>query len=323
MVARTPGTYSRDACFVVNRRLTAPYALALQAGTQDADAVLARAARHLFLVPWRDRTLVGVWHSVVPRDPDAVGMSREELSGYIAEINACHPGYNLCESEVERVDFGLVPFGNAEDQGTARISFGKQSRLIDHRHSDGLFGLITSISVRYTVARLDAQRALDCAASQLQKRPAPARSSSTRLPGGEIDNFGAFARECERNRPSWLSQASAESLVSNFGTHMQRVLALADADPALRKCVPGTHVTYAEIACALRDEMAQTMSDIVFRRTELGTGGHPGETALKEAAAFMQQARGWTAKRTMDERRTVDQQFARYLASTEPLRRIA
>jgi glycerol-3-phosphate dehydrogenase len=323
MAARTPGTYSRDACFVVNRRPAAPYALALQGGTQDADAVLARGGRHLFLVPWRDRTLVGVWHSIVPRDPDAVGISREELSGYIAEINAHYPGYNLRQSEVERVDFGLVPFGDAADQGTARISFGKQSRLIDHRHSDGLSGLVTSISVRYTVARLDAQRALDCAARQLDKRAAPAKSSSTPLPGGELENFGAFVRESERNRPSWLSQTSGESLIANFGTHAHRVLALADADPTLRKCVPGTHVTLAEIACTLRDEMAQTMSDIVFRRTELGTGGHPGEAALKEVAAFMQQTGGWSAKRALDERRAVDEQFERYLAAIEPLRRIA
>ncbi len=323
MLARTPGTYSRDACFVINRRPTAPYALALQGATHDADAVLARGARHLFLVPWRDRTLAGVWHSVVPRDPDSVGLSRAELSAYIAEINACHPDFNLREGEVERVDFGLVPFGDASAQGTAKISFGKQSRLIDHRVTDGVTGLITSISVRYTVARLDAQHALDCAGRQLDKSPAAAKSSTTPLPGGEIDNYGAFARESERNRPSWLSQASGEALAANFGTHMHRVLALADADPTLRKCVPGTHTTLAEIACSLRDEMAQSMSDIVFRRTELGTGGHPGAAALTEVAAFMQQTCNWSARRAMDERRTVDAQFERYLATTEPLRRIA
>src|SRR5262245_57176585 len=53
-VMRTPGTYSRDACFVINRRPTGPWALALQGQTKDADALLARGARHLFMVPWRD-----------------------------------------------------------------------------------------------------------------------------------------------------------------------------------------------------------------------------------------------------------------------------
>ena len=323
VAARTPGTYSRDVCFVIKRRPTTPYALALLGASRDANAVLARSARHMFIAPWRDRTLVGVWHSVVPRDPDAVAVSREELSAYIAEINACRPGYNLRESEVERVDFGLVPFGAEAHPGDSGFHFGKQSRLIDHRAADGVSGLVTSISVRYTVARRDAVNAVDCAARQIDRRAAPSTSDSTPLPGGEIEHFAAFAREAERNRPSWLSQASSESLLANFGTHANRVLAMADADPSLRRCLPNTHVTLAEIACALRDEMAHTLSDIVFRRTELGTGGHPGDATLEDAASFMQQARGWTAKRTTDERRKVDEQFARYLAGREPLRRIA
>lgn len=320
---RKPGTYSRDACFVIHRKPSSPYALALQGGTRDADAVLARGARHLFLVPWRGRTLVGVWHSVVPRDPDAVNLTREELRSYIAEINQHHPGFDLRESEVERVDFGLVPFGDASVQRARSISFGKQSRLIDHRLADGIGGLITSISVRYTVARLDAERALDCAERQLGKRATVGRSASTPLPGGEIESLEAFARQMRQTRPAWLSQSACETLIANFGTRMPRVLSPAETDPSLRRYVTGTDVTFAEIAYALRDEMAQTLSDIVFRRTELGTGGHPGETALAEVTAYVQQLQGWTLRRALDERRNIDQQFARYLAQSEPLRRTA
>lgn len=313
----TPGTYSRDACFVINRRMTAPFALALQGSSQDADALLARPARHLFMVPWRDRTLVGVWHSVVAREPDSVGLTRDELRSYIAEINAHHPELELRESEVERVDFGLVPFGDAAHQSKASISFGKQSRLIDHREAEGISGLVTSISVRYTVARLDAVHAVDTAARQLPTQGKPVKSDTTPLPGGEIDDFAALVRDVQRNRPSWLSASSAETLVANFGTHMPRVLAMADSDPKLRACVTGTDVTLAEIACAIRDELACTLGDIVFRRTELGTGGHPGKAALDQVTAFMQQTLNWTASRTQDERRRVDAQFERFLASPD------
>jgi len=322
-VLSTPGTYSRDACFLINRKPSAPCALALQGATRDADAVLARGARHMFMVPWRDRTLVGVWHAVVPRNPDAAMLTPTELGAYIAEINACYPGFDLRSSEVERVDFGLVPFGEAAHQGASRLSFGKSSRLVDHRKADGIDGLITSISVRYTVARLDAVNAIDCAALQLGTRARNGRSDATPLPGGEITDFTTLARDAVRDRPAWMTPESAEALVANFGTHTSRVLAMADADPALRRSLTDSHVTLAEIACALRDEMAQTMSDIVFRRTELGTGRHPGDTALNELATFMQRARGWSPKRTLEERSAVDTQLARYLATTEPLRQIA
>ena len=58
--AIAPSNWSRDACFVINRRPNGPWALALQGVTHDGDAMLKRGARHLFMVPWRDRMLVGV-----------------------------------------------------------------------------------------------------------------------------------------------------------------------------------------------------------------------------------------------------------------------
>ncbi len=49
------------------------------------------------------------------------------------------------------------------------MSSGKRSRLIDHRVADGIAGLVTSVSVRYTVARLDAVNALGCVMKQIYR----------------------------------------------------------------------------------------------------------------------------------------------------------
>jgi glycerol-3-phosphate dehydrogenase len=341
-VVAKPGTYSRDACFVINRRPVSPCALAIQGQTKDADAVVARGPRHLFLAPWRDRTLVGVWHSVVPADPDAARLTRAELRAYIDEINASHPGFDLRETEVERVDYGLVPFGDAAAQGRAKVSFGKQSRLIDHRVTDGIAGLVTSVSVRYTVARLDALNALGCVMKQIYRRDldrfspaavaaavenperaARSRSTSDPLPGGEFDDFERLLSHARRNRPLWMPPTSVDALVANYGTHMHRVVAMADTDPSLRRCIAGSHVTLAEVAYATRDEMVQTLRDVIFRRTEIGTAGHPGESTLDDVTEFLQRAKGWSAQRTLEERQAVDAEFERFLASKEPQRHVA
>ncbi len=341
-IAAKPGTYSRDACFVINRRPTSPCALAIQGQTRDADAVVARGARHLLLAPWRDRTLVGVWHSVVPAHPDAARLTRDELLSYIDEINASQPGFDLRESEVERVDYGLVPFGDAAAQGRAKVSFGKRSRLIDHRVTDGIAGLVTSVSVRYTVARLDAVNALGCVMKQIYRsdldrfspaavaaavenpeRSARSRSTSDPLPGGEFDDFERLLSARPAESSAVDATHSIDALVANYGTHMHRVVAMADADPLLRRCVAGSHVTLAEVAYAARDEMVETMRDVVFRRTELGTAGHPGDSALDDVAEYLQRTRGWSEQRVREERQAVDAQFERYLATKEPLRHIA
>ena len=308
-----PGTYSRDACFMVKRRFATPMALAVQGQVKDSDALLARSSRHLFLVPWRDSTLVGVWHSIVPRDPDAVGLQRDEVRAFIDEFNSCYPNLQLQESDVRRADFGLVPFGEAKNQ-QGGLSFGKQSRLIDHR-SLGQSGLLSVISVRYTVARRDAVEALDMAVAQLDARRSGGDSTTAPLMGGDISDFNAAASAFQSQRPAWLSEQSADGMLRNYGTDAARVIELARGDPKLGRCFTGSHVSLAEAIYAVRSETAQRMGDIVFRRTELGTDGHPGTAALDELQALLTQELGWSAQRAAAERGIVDREFSRYLAS--------
>jgi len=311
-----PGTYSRDACFVIARAPAARMALAVQGRTRDSDALLARSARHMFLVPWRTFTLVGVWHSVVPRDPDHVQMTDDELGTFIDEINVCHPALRLDPAEVRIAGFGLVPFGEAAKQREGSLSFGKQSRLIDHARADGTTGLISIISVRYTVARKDATAALDAAEHQLGRRRAAEASAQQPLPGGDIDDFSGFTADLKRRWPAWLPASACESLAQNYGSHAPAVLALAEREPRLRRCLTGTQTSHAEVIHAMREELAERMADVVFRRTELGTAGHPGAAALEELQALMTAERGWSAQRAQAERAGVEQHLQRYRAAT-------
>lgn len=309
-------TYSRDACFVIARQPPA-MALAVQGATRDQDALLAREARHLFLVPWRGCTLVGVWHTVVPREPDAVRLSRAELARFLEEINAAHPALRLQMSEVLEVCYGLVPFGDAARQRPGTLSFGKESRIVDHR-ARGLPGLVSAISVRYTVARRDAAAAVDLASAQLgsaRLQAGAAHASARRpLPGGDIEDFVRFERSLAQEYRGAFPQPVLAALARNHGRLAARVLALARTEPALRQCLPGTAVLAAEVAFAAREEMAQRLVDVVFRRTELGTAGHPGEPALAATEAILRRELNWGLRRAAEEREAADQHFARYLA---------
>jgi glycerol-3-phosphate dehydrogenase len=256
--------------------------------------------------------LVGVWHSIVPRDPDAVGLARTELRQFIDEFNTCYPNLQLHESDVRRADFGLVPFGDASSQ-QGGLSFGKQSRLIDHS-KQGQAGLLTLISVRYTVARRDAVEALDLAATQLGARRSERDSTVSPLSGGDIEDFPKVLRQYQERRPPWLSQTAMDNMVRNYGTHTGGVLELAERDPRLARCFTGSHVSFAEAVYAVRSEMALRLSDVVFRRTELGTGGHPGTTALEEAQQLLSEELAWSPQRSSEERALVDRELLRYLA---------
>jgi glycerol-3-phosphate dehydrogenase len=47
----------------------------------------------------------------------------------------------------------------------------------------------------------------------------------------------------------------------------------------------------------MREEMAQKLSDVVFRRTDLGTAAMPGEDALTSCANLMAAEKGWKQER--------------------------
>ena len=55
------------------------------------------------------------------------------------------------------------------------------------------------------------------------------------------------------------------------------------------------------VAHAVNEEMAQTLSDVVIRRTGLGATGYPGDAAAIEIAARMQVLLGWSRDRTDQE----------------------
>src|SRR5690606_26134901 len=111
--------------------------IALQGRTRDPDAWLSRAARHVFLTPWRHYTLCGVWHRVWSEHPDEVRIEEDELDGYLREVNEAMPGLGLEPSDVTMWNAGLVPFGE-NAPGTEDLRYGKRSRIVDHREAHGL-----------------------------------------------------------------------------------------------------------------------------------------------------------------------------------------
>jgi len=60
-------------------------------------------------------------------------------------------------------------------------------------------------------------------------------------------------------------------------------------------------VIRAEVLHAAREEMAVKLSDVIFRRTGLGTGGYPGSICLESCAAIMAAELAWSDQRTRKE----------------------
>lgn len=287
------GHFSRDACFLVDRKPHSPYALAVPGWSKDSDALVSRAARHLFAVPWRDCTLIGVWHRLFSERPDTAQIDETEIESWVAEMNASQPALQLKRSEVIYANCGLVPFGDGRT-APDELSFGKESRLIDHR-PHGVGSLVSLIGIRFTTARGDSAQALDLLLKQLPGAPGRAPTEHTPLAGGNIADFTALQADARREVAPEISTRTLHAWLRNYGTDYRALAELAQI-PAQALRLGASDTVMAEVTHAVQSEMALHLDDVVLRRTNLGSGSHPGEPALTAAAQGMQSLLGWTDK---------------------------
>jgi glycerol-3-phosphate dehydrogenase len=252
-----------------------------------------------------------VWHRHFPETPDKAQVESDELVSWITELNTVYPALQLSMDEVSFANCGLVPFGETATEH--ELSFGKESRLIDHREAHGVGGLVSLVGIRFTTARADARRALDLLFRQWPQGPSVAsareRSLQAALPGGEIEDFNRFRSEAQRDAPHTVSKESLEGLLRNFGTQYRAIIATGDSN-----VVTGTDTLMAEVDYAVNNELATRVDDVVMRRTNLAAGRHPGSVALHSVADRMATLLGWSSVRAAEEVRIAQDNLRKHRA---------
>lgn len=280
--------FSRDAAFVIRKKLNPDFALAVTSKTKDMDAILDRGGRHLFVVPWLDRqyTLVGVWHIVWGKSPNRVFVTDEELQEFIDEVNAAYPAIQLTLDDVCMVNAGLTLFEESTP-GSKVMRFGKRSKLVDHERIHSLKGLFTLIGVRATTARGMAEKAISMIAKKIRKYAGPSETEYKPVYGGDIENFAGLLTEVNNNSARDFKSENMLSLLHSYGSKYKEVLKYADSGSQSNGKAGDENLLKAEVIHAIREEMAQKLGDIVFRRTDIGTVEHPGRKTLQQCADIM------------------------------------
>ena len=305
-------TFSRDLAFVVDRKMKHDYALAFSTNTRDADSIIDIGGRRLFMVPWRDYTLIGVWHKIYTGLPEKIGVTKDEMTTILKEVREAYSGLNIALEDIRMVNMGLTLFGSQDRQSQKELSFGKRSRIIDHNKEHGIGGLTTLIGVRATTARRMAQKAIDAISAKLGRKRITSKTEYLPIFGGDIPHFSDYVRNERQVCPIQLNATQFEALICNYGTKYTEVLKYIDENPSWKNTIGGSATLEAEIIHSIREEMAQTLSDVVFRRTELGTGGYHDEISLRCVADIAGKEMRWSAAQKQAEIEAVKQSYPRF-----------
>jgi glycerol-3-phosphate dehydrogenase len=264
-------------------------ALGLRTRTGAEHDPVCGGRRYVFLVPWRESTLVGTTYRPWTGSPDSLEVTESQLRVLLDECNEVCPSLGLSLERVAAYHRGLVPLKAGSERGRPG-ALAEETRLLDHGETDGVSGLVSLSGVKYTTARAAAARAVDLVCRRLGR--AGVRSATERTPvyGGE-------------DPPSAPRSAAESRLAAVHGSRAAALVRRFEGEPGWSELLPGgAGVLCGEVLLAVRDEMALTLGDVV-RRTGLGAGGCPSSEALEAAAALAAGALGWSESRR---RREID-----------------
>ncbi len=284
---------------VVNRRLFPDSAIGIpsQFTFHRPDDTLYRGSRVLFFSPWRQFTLIGTRHRPYHEDPDKKQVHEEEIQEFLNEANNAFPSASIRREEISFFHKGFLPMNGVHPK-TGEVRLTKHYFIYDHYRDDGIDGLITVVGVKYTTARDVAEKAVDIISKKLGKKLIPCQSHQTRLAGGDIEHFDDYLKDARHYYSGRLNPAVIDHLVYNYGSECKRILQYGDEKLDVIGIVPGSkEVLIAEVIHAVREEMAQKLTDVILRRTDLGSGQCPEDVTIRACAEIMAGECRWNKER--------------------------
>lgn len=288
---------------VLNRQLTKKFAFAAPTNAEynDKDALFNKGSRLLFFVPWHGKTLAGTAHKPYFGDAENYRVTESDIREFLAEVNSALPEVRIRRSDIAHVYAGLLPMA-AVDSESGDVTLEKHFRIIDHKKEDNLDGLLSILTVKYTTARGVAKLAVDRAVKILGFGSPVSTSHDIPIWGGDIVHFDKFITDGMNSLDGALTPASKKHLLNTYGSSYHAIIALAVEDSSLLEPVSGdSDVIKAEVIYGVRYEMAQTLSDILMRRTDLGAAGMATDQQIKNVAEILTKELGWSSLRRKQE----------------------
>jgi glycerol-3-phosphate dehydrogenase len=114
-----------------------------------------RQARTYFLLPWKNKILVGTGHAPWYGDPETPRPSLAMIKDFLNDLNLAIPTFKVGVEDILHVFSGLLPASKA---GTVDLT--DREVIYDHSKNDGPVGLYSVSGIKFTTARRVAEKTL-------------------------------------------------------------------------------------------------------------------------------------------------------------------
>ncbi|OQX96461.1 MAG: hypothetical protein B6I20_14390 [Bacteroidetes bacterium 4572_117] len=262
--------------------------------------------KHLMVMPWRNHTIIGTTDKEYNGDPDNYKVSRESIMEVIEDYNKLYGSGEMKYEDVIHAYGGLRPLVDDQTEGSYESS--RKYEVYDNS-ADGIDGLITVEGGKYTTSRNLAHQVMEVVQKKLDINLKDSITYNNYLSGCEIRNMEEFMIKLHKQYDAHFQENTVEYLGRNYGRESKTVFGLALNDKSLAEVLTDDGEILAEVHYAIKYEMAKTLNDIFFRRTGLGTLGHPGEKIIDRVINLATSMLNWDKERENKEYDTLSKAF--------------
>ncbi|MEE4198361.1 MAG: glycerol-3-phosphate dehydrogenase/oxidase [Bacteroidales bacterium] len=264
---------------------------------KHAVTMMTQSGRHIMLMPWRNHSLIGTTDKEYKGDPDDYKISRESIQELIDEVNANYGIQKLNYKDVLFAYGGLRPLVDRQTEASYESS--RKYEITDHAR-EGLDSLITVEGGKYTTSRNLAFHLINRIAKKRKIKVGKSVSKKRYLVNSDIRNMESFIRQLALRYPMF-SEATINYVGRNYGLKCHPIFRLAMRDKSLAQVLTDDGEILAEVVYVIKKEMAFTLTDILFRRTGIGTLGYPGDESFNQVVDTAKAYLNWDAQRTKAE----------------------
>ncbi len=251
--------------------------------------------RMIFVIPWREFSLIGATDSEFDGDLDRLHATADEVNYLLDEVYKVLPDPRVSPKEVVYTYAGVRPLSYEKGKRASEVS--RAHQIVTEER--GRFLSITGTKLtcfRSLAAQLGDQ------VMRTLGRSGPGRSDRIALDGTDDEVSRVEARAwldvSGEAAATGLRPETLETLVTTYGRGWSRVIDLAGkVAGGTEPLCPSNPDVVAELHRAVQDEMAVSLQDVLLRRTGIGTSRCQGQDCAEAIGRRMAQLLGWTPRR--------------------------
>jgi len=252
--------------------------------------------RLIFVIPWREFSLVGTTDTDFQGDPDRLWATREEVTYLLDEVAKVLPDKRVALENVAYTYAGVRPLSFEPGASATRVS--REHKVIPEGPDGHFFSVTgTKLTCFRSLAEDVGNRVMRALGRNERSRTASSMLDGTDEEVGKIE-VRAWMDVSEEMAATGLSRGALRMLVETYGRAYPRVLDLARKLPdGYERLCPSNPEIVAQLHHAVREEMAVSLQDVLLRRTGIGQSRCQGLDCAEPIAARMAELAGWSKRR--------------------------